>query len=215
MCGARRPSRGYRQPEAIPSSPIASAQKQDQLTRDKPRNSNSGPLLSCPNHGALKTLWPVTCGHAADPTGNFEDEVDFGGSEPRAHIQLRESREEQQPLAYGSVVLELTDKQATTVAQQLVASKSVILVSETFTEINAGLVIVLASGHRSPLQESDLVDPERDRDELAAVASKVYFGHVESYLATTQPPSDTETAVSSGLLACLDHHFLAPLGRPF
>ena len=93
-----------------------------------------------------------------------------------------------------------TDKQATTEAQQPVASKGVILVSEAFTEINAGLVIVLASGHRSPLQESDLVDSERDPDELAAVASKAYFGHVESYLATTQPPSDTETAVSSGLL---------------
>ena len=85
-----------------------------------------------------------------------------------------------------------TDKQATTEARPPVASKGVILVSEAFTEINARLVIVLASGHRSPLQESDLVDPERDPDELAAVASKAYFSHVESYLATTHPPSDTD-----------------------
>ena len=42
-------------------------------------------------------------------------------------------------------------------APQLVASKGVILVSEAFTEINAGLVIVLASGHQGPLQELSLL----------------------------------------------------------
>jgi len=60
--------------------------------------------------------------------------------------------------------------------------------------------IVLASGHRSPLLESELTDPERDPDELATIASKAYLDHVEGYLSTTQPPCDTETAVSSGLL---------------
>ena len=59
---------------------------------------------------------------------------------------------------------------------------------------------MLASGHRSPLLESELVDPERDPDELATIASKAYLEHVEGYLSTTQPPCDTETAVSSGLL---------------
>ena len=37
--------------------------------------------------------------------------------------------------------------------------KGVILVSEAFTEINAGLVIILASGHESPITEADLADP--------------------------------------------------------
>ena len=45
--------------------------------------------------------------------------------------------------------------------------KGVILVNETFTEINAGLVIVLASGHESPVPvtafffPSDLADRTR------------------------------------------------------
>ena len=56
---------------------------------------------------------------------------------------------------------------------------------------------MLASGHRSPLLESELVDPERDPDELAAIASKAYLGHVEDYLSTTQPPCDTETTISN------------------
>ena len=34
---------------------------------------------------------------------------------------------------------------------------------------------MLASGHRSPLLESELADPERDPDELAAIASKAYL----------------------------------------
>ena len=51
------------------------------------------------------------------------------------------------------------------------ASKGVILVSEAFTEINAGLVIVLASGHQGPLQETELADPERDPDELATLVT--------------------------------------------
>ena len=85
-------------------------------------------------------------------------------------------------------------------APQLVASKGVILVSEAFTEINAGLVIVLASGHQGPLQETELADPERDPDELATLATQAYHDHVESYLSTTKPPDDTELAVSSGLL---------------
>ena len=85
-------------------------------------------------------------------------------------------------------------------APQLVASKGVILVSEAFTEINAGLVIVLAAGHQGPLQETELADPGRDPDELATLATHAYHDHVESYLSTTKPPDGTELAVSSGFL---------------
>ena len=52
------------------------------------------------------------------------------------------------------------------------ANKGVILVSEAFTEINAGLVIVLASGHCTPIQESDLVDPERDQMNLPLLPAR-------------------------------------------
>ena len=36
-----------------------------------------------------------------------------------------------------------------------------------------------ASGHRSPLLESELADSERNPDELAAIASKAHLEHVE------------------------------------
>ena len=67
-------------------------------------------------------------------------------------------------------------------------TKGVILVSEAFTEINAGLVIILASGHVSPIAEADLADPNRDPDEIAALVVNAYHEHVEGYLATTSPP---------------------------
>ena len=123
------------------------------------------------------------------------------GLNHRAHTQLSVKRKRadtprQRPSrAWDRLISEIPLKH-----QNLWLNKGIILVSEAFTEINAGLVIVLASGHRSPIQESDLVDPERDPDELAAIASRAYLSHVESYLSTTQPPCDTETAVSSGLL---------------
>ena len=37
--------------------------------------------------------------------------------------------------------------------------------SEAFTEINAGLVIVLASGHDPPVPHNILADPDLDPDE--------------------------------------------------
>ena len=78
--------------------------------------------------------------------------------------------------------------------------KGVILVSEAFTEINAGLVIVLASGHESPVPVTALEDSDTDPDEIAHVITRAYHGHVEAYLATTYPPADVEQAVASGLL---------------
>ena len=78
--------------------------------------------------------------------------------------------------------------------------KGVILVSEAFTEINAGLVIVLASGHESPVPITVLEDPDTDPDEIAHVITSAYHRHVEAYLATTYPPVDVEPAVASGLL---------------
>ena len=78
--------------------------------------------------------------------------------------------------------------------------KGVILVSEAYTEINAGLVIVLASGHESPVPVTALEDSDTDPDEIAHVLTRAYHRHVEAYLATTYPPADVELAVASGLL---------------
>ena len=47
---------------------------------------------------------------------------------------------------------------------------------------------------------ASLIEVDRDPDELAAVITEAYHQHVADYLATTSPPVDTETAVSSGLL---------------
>ena len=78
--------------------------------------------------------------------------------------------------------------------------KGVILVREAFTEINAGLVIVLASGHESPVPVTALEDSDTDPDEIAHIIISAYHRHVEAYLATTYPPADVEQAVAGGLL---------------
>ena len=72
--------------------------------------------------------------------------------------------------------------------------------SGAFTEINAGLVIVLASGHESPVPVTALEDSDTDPDEIAHDITRAYHRHVEAYLATTYPPADVEQAVASGLL---------------
>lgn len=77
----------------------------------------------------------------------------------------------------------------------------VLLVSESFTEINAGLVIILKSMHTCPVAYDLLREPTRDSDELAETVTHDYHQRVERYLATTSPPTDVEAAVSSGLLA--------------
>ena len=63
-----------------------------------------------------------------------------------------------------------------------------------------GLVIVLASGHESPVPITVLEDSATDPDERAHVITSAYHRHVEAYLATTYPPVDVEQAVASGLL---------------
>lgn len=61
--------------------------------------------------------------------------------------------------------------------------KGVILVSEAFTEINAGLVIVLASSHESPVSVTALEDPDTDPDGIATTLTRAYHEHVEAHLA--------------------------------
>jgi hypothetical protein len=191
------------QPELMPSSPIAPAHKRARsVDTGKATQQQPGPPVKLSKSRSVENFAAIDMrAPAPDATGNFEDEVDFGGSEPPSpHPTERDEVKSgnSSPTAHsrsGSV-----DKRVTSRAPQPPANKGVILVSEAFTEINAGLVIVLASGHLSPLLETDLADPERDPDELATLATKAYSDHVEGYLSTTQPPCDTETAVSSGLL---------------
>ena len=57
--------------------------------------------------------------------------------------------------------------------------------SEAFTEINAGLVIVLALGHESSVPVTALDDSDTDPDEIAHIITRAYHEHVEAYLATT------------------------------
>ena len=78
--------------------------------------------------------------------------------------------------------------------------KGVILVSEAFTEINAGLVVVLASMHTPPVPSRVLADPDLDPDEAVSAVVRAYHMHVETYLATTFPPVNVEQWVASGLL---------------
>ena len=53
-------------------------------------------------------------------------------------------------------------------------------------------MIVLKSGHASPVLMSDLTDVNRDPDELATTITKAYHQHVEVYLATPNPQVDAD-----------------------
>ena len=164
-------------PEPMPSSPIAPAHKRARSVDTGRATQQPSPPVKLSKSRSVENLAATHMrAPSPDAASSFEDEVDFGGSEPPSPQPTE--REElksghSSPTAQSRTVS--ADKKVTAEAPQLVASKGVILV----TEINAGLVIVLASGHQGPLQETELAS---------------------SYLSTTKPPDDTELAVSSGLL---------------
>ena len=124
----------------------------------------------------------------------LEEEVDFGGSEsaspsslPQQNEHLLEAQrrsEPRSPLAAGAQFAGL---------QQLPKLRHHIG-REAFTEINAGLVIVLASGHPSPIAVEKLTDPDCDPDELATHIVTSYLEHVKGYFATIKPPQETAVA---------------------
>ena len=76
------------------------------------------------------------------------------------------------------------EKSAADNRAEVLRPKGVILVSEAFTEINAGLVIVLASGHENPIPISTLTDPDMDPDEVAHIVTRAYHEHVLPTLQT-------------------------------
>ena len=170
------PAEESRQPGVIPSSPIAPAQKRarsvdtGQATQQQP-----GPPIKLPKSRSVENLM-TSASRSLTPaqSGNFEDEVDFGGSEPSSpHPTEGEDERSHNSTPTAQSCHEATGKQAAAETSKPVTIKGIILVSEAFTEINAGLVIVLASRHRSPIPVADLVDPDRDPDELAAIASSL------------------------------------------
>ena len=189
-------------PDQTPTSPIAPAHKRARLVDTGKATQQPGPPAKLPKSRSVENL--VSAPLRAPFPGSADnpgEEVDYGDSDdhsPPSPAQAGSvsgtSSSTAQPSHTGG---------ATSITQEEMKShptKGVILVSEAFTEINAGLVIILASGHESPIAEADLADPTRDPDEIAALIVKAYHEHVEGYLATTRPPHNTEEAVSSGSL---------------
>ena len=132
---------------------------------------------------------------------NLADEVDYGDSpDPSPRMSRRATSSSNDSSPAGSTKPIRKDHSDVDEAASACRPKGVILVSEAFTEINAGLVIVLASGHESPVPVTALEDSDTDPDEIAHVITRAYHRHVEAYLATTYPPADVEQAVASGLL---------------
>ena len=189
-------------PDQTPTSAIAPAHKRARSVDTGKATQQPGPPAKLPKSRSVENLLSTPL-RAPFPgsADNLVEEVDYGGSEgqsPRSPVQVGSVSGTSWPTAQPS----RTPGAARMTQNELKShpTKGVILVSEAFTEINAGLVIILASGHASPITEADLADPTRDPDELAAFIVKSYHEHVEGYLATTRPPQNTEEAVSSGLL---------------
>ena len=68
--------------ESFVSSLHLRRREHDRLTRGKPRNNN-GPSIKLPKSRSVENFATIDVqAPPPDPTGNFEDEVDFGGSEP-------------------------------------------------------------------------------------------------------------------------------------
>ena len=187
------------------SSPIASSHKRARSVdtgRDmqqpgppsKLSRSHSADHLACRKADPLRAP-PFTYG------ANLADEVDYGDlPDPSPRMSRRGTSSSDDSSPAGSTKPTRKGKGAVDEAATAPRPKGVILVSEAFTEINAGLVIVLASGHESPVPVTVLDDSDTDPDEIARVVTSAYHKHVEAYLATTYPPADIEQAVASGLL---------------
>ena len=80
------PAEGCLQPELMPSSPTAPAHKRARSV-DTGKATQQQPGRAVENFAAIDVRAPPP-----DATGNFEDEVDFGGSEPPSHTQLSERK---------------------------------------------------------------------------------------------------------------------------
>ena len=173
-----------------PTSPIAPAHKRARSVDTGRAAQQHGPPAKLSKSHSAENL-AASSGPAPFPGSpdNPAEHVDYGGSDDTSESSSPAATPEPPAAAAPSRC-----------EQEMHPNKGVILVSEAFTEINAGWVIVLKSGHASPISMSDLTDVNRDPDELATTITEAYQQHVEAYLAGTSPPVDAEMAVSSGLL---------------
>ena len=187
-------------PDHTRTSPIAPAHKRVRSVDTGKATQQPGPPAKLPKARSVENL--VSAPLRAPFPGsadNSGEEVDYGDSDEhsppspaRAGSISGTSTPAVQPSHTGG---------AASVIQEEIRchpTKGVILVSEAFTEINAGLVIILASGHESPIAEADLADPNRDPDEIAALVVNAYHEHVEGYLATTSPPTTRKRLCLAG-----------------
>ena len=200
-----RPATSSKVAKSKLSSPIASSHKRARSVDTGRDMQQPGPPSKLSRSHSADNL----AVRKADPPrappltygANLADEVDYGDSpDPSPRMSRRATSSSNDSSPAGSTKPTRKDKSDVDETASACRPKGVILVSEAFTEINAGLVIVLASGHESPVPVTALEDSDTDPDEIAHVITRAYHRHVEAYLATTYPPADVEQAVASGLL---------------
>ena len=174
-----------------PTSPIAPAHKRARSVDTGRESQQHGPPANLSKSHSAENI-TASPGPAPFPGSpdNPAEQVDYRGSEDASEGPSPSPTPDDPTEAEVPAHCE----------KELHPTKGVLLVSEAFTEINAGLVIVLRSGHTSPVSMSELMDINRDPDELIITITEAYHRHVEAYLATTRPPEDAEMTVSSGLL---------------
>ena len=193
------------------SSPIVPSHKRARSVDTRRDTQQPGPLSKLSRSLSADNLAATAHAPASAPTclagDNLADEVDYGSSpEPsprRAGVRTPSSTDNSPTMSNRSPA---EARRLAECKSELREAKGVILVSEAFTEINAGLVIVLASGHEPPISASALADPELDPDEAVDAVVKAYHMHVEAYLATTFPPQMSSSGLPVGYLAppCLE-----------
>ena len=138
------------------SSPIASSHKRARSVDTERDMQQPGPPSKLSRSHSADNL----AVRKADPPrvppltygANLADEVDYGDSpDPSPRMSRRATSSSNDSSPAGSTKPTRKDKSDVDETASACRSKGVILVSETFTEINAGLVIVLALGHESPV----------------------------------------------------------------
>ena len=155
-------------PDHTPTNPIAPAHKRARSVDTGKATQQPGPPAKLPKSRSVENLVSAPTSTISRFCRQPGEGVDYGDSDEHSHHHLPK-------LDLAVVPLHRLPSQATPEAASIIPeesrchpTKGVILVSEAFTEINAGLVIILASGHESPIAEADLADPNRDPDEIAA-----------------------------------------------
>ena len=136
------------------SSPIATSHKRARSVDTGRDMQQPGPPSKLSRSRSADDLAAGAADPPSAPTfttsDNLADEVDYDGSpepSPRMSRRATSSSSDSSPAASNQPTGK--EKSAADNRAEVLRPKGVILVSEAFTEINAGLVIVLASGHEN------------------------------------------------------------------